>query len=304
MDVAQKRDLQMKAGEGLSLDHPMKTHTTFQVGGEAEAFYNATDLEGLAEVVAYLVREQIPYWVIGKGSNILVKDEGVKGVVIRLSGSLAGIQYGPERNTLMGGAGVSIQKLLLTCRDRGLGGLEFLSGIPGTLGGAVAMNAGAFGKEVGEWVEAIRVITPAGGLLEREKEDLQFSYRSLQLERGAIITFVRVELESVGREAVSERMAGYLRQKKGLQPLGYPSAGSVFKNPVGDYAGRLIEAAGLKGKRVAGAMISRRHANFIVNTGGATASDILALMNLVQQEVNRISGIQLEPEIRILGESA
>lgn len=294
----------MKAGEGLSLDHPMKTHTTFQVGGEAEAFYNATDLKGLAEVVAYLVREQIPYWVIGSGSNILVKDEGVEGVVIRLSGSLAGIQYGPERNTLMGGAGLSIQKLLFTCRDRGLGGLEFLSGIPGTLGGAVAMNAGAFGKEVGERVEAIRVITPAGGLLEREKEDLQFSYRSLQLNKGAIITHVRVKLESVGREAVSERMAGYLRQKKALQPLGYPSAGSVFKNPVGDYAGRLIEGAGLKGKRVAGAMISRRHANFIVNTGGATASDILALMNLVQQEVNRISGIQLEPEIRILGESA
>ncbi|MCF8120350.1 MAG: UDP-N-acetylmuramate dehydrogenase, partial [Deltaproteobacteria bacterium] len=193
---------------------------------------------------------------------------------------------------------------LRTCRDRGLGGLEFLSGIPGTLGGAVAMNAGAFGKEVGERVEAIRVITPAGGLLEREKEDLRFSYRSLQLDRGAIITLVRVKLESVGREAVFERMAGYLRQKKALQPLGYPSAGSVFKNPVGDYAGRLIEAAGLKGKRVAGAMISKRHANFIVNTGGATASDILALMNLIQQEVKRISGIQLEPEIRILGESA
>ena len=294
----------MRAGEGLALDHPMKTHTTFQVGGAAEAFYEATDLKGLAEVVAYLVREQIPYWVIGKGSNILVRDEGVKGVVIRLSGSLAGIQYGSERNTLVVGAGVSIQELLLTCRDRGLGGLEFLSGIPGTLGGAVAMNAGAFGKEVGERVEAIRVITPAGGLLEKEKEALQFSYRSLQLDRGAIITLVRVELESVGREAVFERMAGYLRQKKALQPLGYPSAGSVFKNPVGDYAGRLIEAAGLKGKRVAGAMISKRHANFIVNTGGATASDILALMNLIQQEVKRISGIQLEPEIRILGESA
>ncbi len=292
----------MRLGEGLSWDSPMTGYTTFQVGGAAEAFYRATDLMGLLKLVAYLINEDIPYLVIGRGSNLLVKDAGIRGVVIHLSGSMAGIEYERRQGTVMAGAGLSIQELLSECRDRGLGGLEFLAGIPGTVGGAVAMNAGAFGNEVGERVEAIRGVTPQGTAIQREKGELRFSYRNLELDPGTIITQVRIRLEPRPREAVSEGIAGYLRQRKALQPLDYPSAGSVFKNPVDDYAGRLIEAAGLKGKRVGGAMVSEKHANFIVNTGGATASDILALMRLIQREVKRFSGIRLEPEIRIAGE--
>ncbi len=303
MDHRQKQELIRLVGKGVRFDCPMDQYTTFRVGGEAEALYKATDLAELKALVAYLSKEHIPYLPIGRGSNLLVKDQGLKGLVILLRGSLAAIERSEtDDSTIMAGGGAGLPDLLAYCRDAALGGLEFLAGIPGTVGGAVAMNAGAFGYEIGKTVKEIHEISPKGALLIRDRSQFQFSYRAFKLERGAVIVRAIFALSPEAEGVVGERISGYLRRRGKSQPLEYPSAGSVFRNPPNDYAGRLIEAAGLKGKRIGGAMISPKHANFIINTGGARAKDILALLSLVQKKVKRETGIDLEPEIRVVGE--
>lgn len=305
MDPKQKEGLKVMGGEHITFDVSMKPHTTFQVGGTADAFYDAHDLKALSAMIAYLSRESIPYFVIGNGSNILVRDSGVRGVVIHLSGSLAGVeQKRSDHSTLVAGGGVAIKDLLIRCRDLGLSGLEFMAGIPGSIGGAAAMNSGAFGCEICDRIEAIRLVTPQGAIVKRDKEALTFSYRRLKLEKGSIIADVSVRLAMASKKNISQKMSSCLKWRKQHQPLDYRSAGSVFKNPPNDYAGRLIEGAGLKGKRMAGAAVSNRHANFIVNKGNARAADILELMGLIQAEVKRRSGIELEPEIQVVGEGA
>jgi UDP-N-acetylmuramate dehydrogenase len=281
----------------------MDGYTTFRVGGQAEALYEAVDLEVLKRVLAYLDKEHIPYLVVGRGSNILVKDNGLEGLVILLGGSLARVE---EKETddisVLAGAGLHLVELLSYCRSSGLGGLEFLSGIPGTVGGAVVMNAGAFGEEIASRVKEIHVVNTRGDLIIRDRSsELEFSYRKLNMEKGSVIVRVLFRLTSEAEGTVAKRISDYLKRKKESQPLEYPSAGSVFKNPPDDYAGRLIEKAGLKGKKIGGAMISEKHANFIVNTGGAKAKDILDLMYLAQETVKKETGIQLEPEIRVVG---
>jgi UDP-N-acetylmuramate dehydrogenase len=241
--------------------------------------------------------------VIGRGSNLLVGDGGIGGVVILLSGSHAEIgRKKSDHSGISVGAGLAISDLLIWCRDAGISGLEFLAGIPGTVGGAVAMNAGAFGNEIGTRVTQIRLVTPRGELALIDRSRLRFSYRTLDLEKGAVITQVSFRLDRETGKTVSKRMAGYLRRRKERQPLEYSSAGSVFKNPANDYAGRLMEQAGLKGKEIGGAMISTRHANFIVNKGGATAADILALIDAAREAVWRSAGVQLELEIQVVGD--
>jgi UDP-N-acetylmuramate dehydrogenase len=231
-----------------------------------------------------------------------VKDEGLEGVVIHLGGSLANIRE-ESRNGLdiLAGAGLPLIDLLAHCRASGLGGLEFLAGIPGTVGGAVAMNAGAFGKEAGDKVMEVHIVTANGDMDVRDRSGLKFSYRGLQLEKGSVIIASRLRIDLETQEIVAKRIAGYLKKRKESQPLEYPSAGSVFKNPPNDFAGRLVEQVGLKGKKIGGAMISNKHANYIVNTGGATAKDIIGLMNLVRQKVKKETGIELEPEIQVAG---
>ncbi len=305
MDRIQKEGLRLLGGAHITFDAPMKPHTTFQVGGTADAFYDCHELKELSAMIAYLSRERIPYFVIGNGSNILVRDSGIRGVVIHLSGALAGIeQKHSDRDTLVAGGGLSIKDLLIRCRDLGLSGLEFMAGIPGSIGGAVAMNAGAFGSEICDRIEGIRLITPQGSIVKRGREALRFSYRGLQLEKGSIIATVSIPLAVASKREISQKMSHCLKWRKQHQPLDYRSAGSVFKNPPNDYAGRLIEAAGLKGKRIAGAVVSNRHANFIVNKGNAKAADILKLMGLVQAEVKCRWGIELEPEIQVVGDVA
>ncbi|MCJ7686129.1 MAG: UDP-N-acetylmuramate dehydrogenase [Desulfobacteraceae bacterium] len=302
MDERQKAELLRIAGRQVGFDFPMSQHTTFRVGGNAEAVYEASDPEGLCRVVSFLVNEGIPYLVAGRGSNLLVRDGGIGGVVILLAGAFADIQFeGSDYSDILAGAGLSIVDLLIWCREEGVSGLEFLAGIPGSVGGAVAMNAGAFGKEIGSRVREIRLVSQRGQLTARDRSRLRFSYRDLNLETGAVITNVLFRLDRDPPETVSARIAGCLKRRKETQPLEYPSAGSIFKNPLNDYAGRLIEQAGLKGKRIGGAMISNRHANFIVNKDGATATDILTLINLARDEVRRTAGVQLELEVQIVG---
>ena len=311
MDKRQKKELSRLGVEGVRFDCSMAQHTTFRVGGPAESLYEAKDAENLQRVIAFLNREKIPYIVVGKGSNLLVKDEGLEGVVILLRGPLASMAQEntdpPVSNlrthdmTVHAGAGLPIADLLIHCRDSGYGGLEFLAGIPGTVGGAVAMNAGAFGKEIGDWVKEINVITAEGGVVARNRSQLKFSYRALHMEKKSVIIGACLKVDTGTGKTVAKRIAGYLKRRKESQPIEFPSAGSIFKNPPNDYAGRLIELAGLKGNKIGGAMISEKHANYIVNTGDATAKDILDLLTLIQEKVKKENGIKLEPEIKIVG---
>jgi UDP-N-acetylmuramate dehydrogenase len=301
MDVRQKTALAQLTGEGIRFHYPMHRLTTYKVGGPVEALWEARDLEKLKEGIRYLCMEDIPYGVLGRGSNLLVKDKGIDGVMILLNGSLAVIKDSADKSLVWAGGGVHLTDLTNWCRQHGLSGLEFLAGIPGTVGGAVVMNAGAFGEEVNERIKALQFVLPGGTQVEMKRSELKFSYRRLQMEGGKLVTNACFSLNRATPKAVSEKMSGFLRTRKQTQPLEYPSAGSVFKNPPGDHAGRLIEKAGLKGKRIGGAVVSEKHANFIVNKGGATATDILSLMDLVRLEVKRMSGITLETEIRVLG---
>ena len=302
MDDRQKTELLKIAGRQIGFDLPMSRHTTLRVGGNAEAVYEAGDPEGLSRVVSFLADERIPYMVAGRGSNLLVRDGGISGVVILLAGTFADIEFEEsDYPDILAGAGLSIVDLLMWCREAGLSGLEFLAGIPGSVGGAVAMNAGAFGKETGSRVREIRLVCQHGQLTVRDRSRLRFSYRGLNLEAGIVITNVLFRLDRDDPKTVSARIAGCLKRRKETQPLEYPSAGSIFKNPLNDYAGRLMEQAGLKGKRIGGAMISNKHANFIVNKDGATAGDILTLIKLAREEVRRSAGVQLELEIQVVG---
>jgi UDP-N-acetylmuramate dehydrogenase len=302
MDTAHKAELQKKFGASLQFDRPMAQYTTFRIGGPVEAFFEATEIEALRDLIACLNRQGIPYLVLGWGSNLLVKDRGLEGVAIRLGGEMA--LLGEARlhaGILEAGAGLSISALLRFCRRRGYGGLEFLAGIPGTVGGAVLMNAGAFGKELGPEVEEIHTITPLGEMVSLNRSTLQFGYRCLGLEEGHVITGACLRVHPDNREGVTARIRSYLKKRTTTQPLEFPSAGSIFKNPPNDYAGRLIEKAGLKGKKIGGAMISEKHANFIINTGDATATDVLALLELARKKVREETGIHLEPEVHVVG---
>ena len=302
MDRRQKKELISLAGNNVVFGCPMARHTTFRVGGDVEALFEAHDVERLQLVLAYLNGEHIPYLVVGGGSNLLVRDGGLEGVAILLKGSLQAVeQSGSNGSTIIAGAGMTIVDLLKYCRKSGLGGLEFLAGIPGTVGGAVAMNAGAFGEETSACIHEISMVVPGGGLVMRKRSQLKFSYRDLLLEKGSVILKACFKLDPVDKEFVAERIARNLKRRKETQPLEYAGAGSIFKNPPDDYAGRLIEHLGLKGKRIGGAMISKKHANFIINTGGAKSKDILTLLNLVRDRVKNKTGIDLQTEIKVVG---
>ena len=302
MDDHIKQRMREIGGEAILFDVPASEYTTFRTGGNVEAMYRAGNLQGLKHMVAFLADEGIPYLVMGSGSNLLVRDGGFDGVAIILDGSLASVEGSTVAEpSILAGAGLRVQKLVEYCAEKGLAGVEFMAGIPGTLGGAVAMNAGSWGKEIGEVISEVTVLT-AGGIVEtRDRLSLSFTYRELDLPPGAIILNAKLGLRFDKPALIRKRVASYLKQRKERFPLDMPSAGSVFKNPEGGYAGRLIDAAGLKEKAIGGAMISPKHANFIVNTGKSSASDIVALMDLATFKVKEVFNIQLIPEIKVVG---
>jgi UDP-N-acetylmuramate dehydrogenase len=303
MDERQKTDLLRITRKAVAFDAPMASFTTFRVGGPADALCEVADLETLRRILPFLAGEGIPYLVIGRGSNLLVRDLGIRGAVIRLSGDLDRIHFaGADGCHVLAGGGLSMVDLLIGCRRRGLSGLEFLAGIPGTVGGGVAMNAGAFGEDTAGRVRETVWVDRRGQVHTSDRSGLRFSYRSLSMEEGSVIAQAGFLLTPGTEKQVARQMAEYLRRRKASQPLGQASAGSVFRNPPDDYAGRLIEEAGLKGKQIGGAVISTRHANFVVNQGGATAADILALIRAVRETVMKTAGIALELEIRVVGE--
>jgi UDP-N-acetylmuramate dehydrogenase len=299
MDERQKRELIRLLNQDVRFNCPMGPYTTFHAGGNAEALCVVKGLRQLEALLSFATRESFPCLVMGKGSNVLVKDGGLRGMVVLLKGDLEGV--GQKEGKINAGAGLGLSELVRFSQKEGLAGLEFLAGIPGTVGGAVVMNAGAWGKSTDEVVMSLEVLTAAQGRMTLNRSELRFGYRKSVLPVGSVVVRVQFRGTPDRPEAIGERIRDYLERRKASQPLDYPSAGSVFRNPPHDHAGRLVESVGLKGKRIGGAMISDKHANVIVNVGGAAAQDILTLMEMARQRVREQTGIDLEPEIRVVG---
>jgi UDP-N-acetylmuramate dehydrogenase len=304
MKKAQKKALADIAAGGLYFDRPLAGYTTIGIGGPAECLYEPAGLESLSTVLAFLKRESVPYIVIGKGSNLLFTDKGFKGLVVVMGRGVSGftLEEGVNGPSITAGAGLPISALVSRCSAEGLSGLEFLTWIPGTAGGAVAMNAGAFGHETGQAVRDVYGLSPEGDPVVYRQGSLSFGYRCSSLPPGTLIAKVTFRVTRADPDDVAAAVARYGRLRKETQPLAMRSAGSVFKNPPGGHAGALIDAAGLKGERVGGAMISKVHGNFIVNTGGAGSGDVLRLVELAKRKVYESAGIELEMEIHVVGE--
>lgn len=305
MDTFERHELKKVFRGELCFDIPLKELLSFRVGGPAEAVAFPRDRQDLIALYRFLQAHHIPFLILGEGTNILVRDGGVRGVVIKLSTVDGHIWTEPGQGGQVhvhAPAGVRLSGLIRFCVAHGLSGLEFAAGIPGSVGGAVAMNAGAFGGEIKDVLGGVTVLDAAEAARVIHRNELVFSYRNLVLPPDAIVLEAIFGLSVDERNAIAARIQANLEKRKTSQPLDLPSAGSVFKNPPGGYAGALIEAVGLKGRRIGDAAISTVHANYIVNCGGATARDILSLMTLVQETVQRDKGITLEPEIRIVGD--
>ena len=277
----------------LWMNEPLSRHTSFQIGGPAERMAAPENETELLELVL-----QKPAAIIGAGTNLLVRDEGISGLVVKIGAEMADISI--EGNILTAQAGAKLSQIAMAAMRAGLSGLEFAAGIPGTVGGAVVMNAGAYGGEIKDVLIDARVIAD-GGIKTLTNEQLEFGYRkSLAMEKGYIIAGARFLLTPDSPEAISARMRELAQKRRDKQPLEMPSAGSTFKRPEGHFAGALIEGAGLKGFSVGGAQVSEKHAGFVVNTGGATCADVLGLIEKVQSVVREKYGIELEMEVRVL----
>jgi UDP-N-acetylmuramate dehydrogenase len=268
------------------------------VGGPADALASPRTLQALVALLSLCRRLELRWWVLGSGFNTLVRDEGVRAVVLRLH-ALRRVEWSPQGG-LRAEAGATHATVTRFCAERGLAGLEFAVGIPGTVGGWIAMNAGIGAREMKDAVEAVELVAD-GQVREWPAHALGFGYRRAELPAGAVVSAARFRVTSDEPAAIRARMQELLARRRATQPVDQPSFGSVFKNPPGDFAGRLIEAAGLKGAREGGAEISTVHANFIVNRGGATARDALALMDRARAAVRDRFGIELEPEVRVVG---
>jgi UDP-N-acetylmuramate dehydrogenase len=279
---------------------PLSFHTSLRIGGAADIFVVPQDVDDIRHALMFAEREQLPVAVIGGGNNLLVRDRGIRGVVLKLEGCLGRADFKGEE--AVAGAGVSLSSLIREAAAVNLGGLECLVGIPATIGGALAMNAATAEGSIGDFVSAVYFLYPDGTLGEFKPGAGAFTYRAFVVPSGAVLIGCRLQLHRRPLADIQKDIKQRLKVKKSTQPLALASAGWVWRNPPGELAARLIERAGLRGKRVNGAEVSTKHANFIVNRGGALASDVLALMEVTRERVQAHAGITLEPEIRILGE--
>lgn len=298
------RDLKLVPGLKLRLSEPLARYTSIRVGGPADYFLEIEDQAGLVASLRALDRHGIPFCLLGNGSNVLVSDLGVRGAVIRLGKEFRQIEWqeGEGAVLITVGAACPVPQLVRYAVRKGCGGLEFAEGIPGTVGGALVMNAGAYGSEIEKVVDRVDGVTSKGEAIGFDRGQMRFSYRDSHLPPGIIVTRLRLRLFRRTSEEASSKVRELVQKRKTSQPSGYPNSGSMFRNPPGDFAGRLIEASGLKGKRLGKAEISQRHANFIVNLGGAKAEEVRGLMELAQAEVKKRFGIELQSEVRFLGE--
>ena len=288
-------------------DEPMYKHTTFRVGGAAERYISVKDADEINDVIAICRDCEVPFWLIGNGSNLLVSDEGLKGVCIEIGADMRDIAITQEANDYMivtASAGVLLSGLAAFALKNSLHGLEFAAGIPGTVGGAMVMNAGAYGGEMKDVVLSVTALNPADGrIVTLSNEEMQFSYRNSTIRKeGLIVLSVDYHLEKGDAAAIKGTMDELASKRREKQPLEFPSAGSTFKRPVGFFAGKLIQDCDLMGYSVGGAEVSAKHAGFVINKGNATATDIYRLIREVQEAVYADTGVRLEPEVIMLGD--
>lgn len=282
-------------------DEPMDKHTTFRAGGKADYLVMPSNEEQVRDLVLLLKKENVPYYVMGNGSNLLVRDQGFKGVIIQIARKMNQIRV--EGETIYAQAGALLSKIAAQALGEGLTGFEFASGIPGTLGGAVMMNAGAYGGEMKQVIVNACVLTSAGEIAVIPADLMELGYRtSVFAKNQDIILSAQLKLEYGNEAVIREYMDELKKQRVSKQPLEYPSAGSTFKRPEGYFAGKLIQDAGLRGFQVGGAQVSEKHCGFVINKDHATATDILSLMEQVSDKVETKFGVRLEPEVKIIGE--
>lgn len=288
--------------ENVLVNENMRNHTTFKVGGPADIFVKPKDKKEAAEIVRLLLENKIPYYVIGNGSNLLVSDKGYRGCIICMSEGMDFIEI--DGNIITAGAGAILSKVCNMAMESSLSGLVFASGIPGSVGGAIYMNAGAYGGEMKDVVKEVELLNSATGEIKIVPgADMGFAYRTSIVKNSPyIVLSAKFELMSADREEIKSQMNELSAKRREKQPLEYPSAGSTFKRPEGYFAGKLIEDANLKGYRVGGACVSQKHSGFVVNDNNATCEDIITLIRDVRRIVNEKFGVSLEPEVCMLGE--
>lgn len=287
--------------DNVRLHEPMKKHTTFRIGGPADYYLCPHSTEELQKILQICRENKLEFFILGNGSNLLVSDKGYRGVVIQLWKNFSDIET--EDNTITVKAGALLSKVAAEALEESLTGMEFASGIPGTMGGAVMMNAGAYGGEMKDIIREVTVLTREGELLTLSKEEMNFGYRtSVVKEKGYVVISAVLQLRKGDREEIRKVMDELKERRVTKQPLDMPSAGSTFKRPEGNFAAKLIEDAGLKGFSVGGAMISEKHSGFVVNYNDASAEDVMELCRQVREKVKALSGVELEMEVKRLGE--
>jgi UDP-N-acetylmuramate dehydrogenase len=298
------RELKFISGLKVKRSEPMARYTSMKLGGPADYFIEVENDQALRTLLGVLSRHGTGFYLLGNGSNVLVSDRGIRGAILRLSGEFKRAEWREEGAVvfLRVGAAHAVTQLVRDAARRGYGGLEFAEGIPGTVGGAIVMNAGAYGSEVEKVVESVEGVTQRGEPIRLARAEMTFTYRDSHLPSGMVVTRVTMCLHKEDPARVKANIQELVNRRKRSQPTGHPNSGSMFRNPPGDFAGRLIEAAGLKGKRLRQSQISDRHANFILNLGGARAEDVRELMELARSEVKRQFGVELAPEVRMIGD--
>jgi len=298
------RELKRITGLGVKVHEPLARYTSIKVGGPADYFLEMERRQALLPTLALLRDFKIPFFLLGNGSNVLVSDLGVRGAIIRLGKEFKQIEWQEMEQSVRVtvGAACPVPQLVRQAARRGYGGLEFAEGIPGSVGGALVMNAGAYGSEMEKVVERVEAVADTGEPLGFNREEMIFSYRDSHLPSGIIVTSVTFRLLKGKVEEVGLKIQELVQKRKKSQPSGHANCGSMFRNPPGDFAGRLIEAAGLKGRRIGHAAISDRHANFIINLGGARAEEVRSLMEIAQAEVKKKFGVELQAEVLFVGE--
>lgn len=288
--------------EQFLLDEPMRLHTTFEIGGPADFLIFPSSVAELQQVLKLIHQYELPLVILGNGSNVLVRDKGIRGAVVKFNGPMSQIRVEGQR--LIAGAGALLKDVSAAAAAHGLTGLEFACGIPGSIGGALFMNAGAYDGEMKNVADTVRTVTLTGETHSYSRDELALGYRhSIFQENGEAIYEVELLLQPGEQAAIDAKIADFTERRETKQPLDMPSAGSTFKRPTGYYAGTLIDQTGLKGLAVGGAQVSTKHAGFVVNKGGATAADVLGLIHEVQQRVKAAHGVELHPEVRIIGEA-
>lgn len=296
-----KKLLSILKEEQVKKDEPMKSHTTFRVGGPAAYFVTPQTAEEVAKVIEACTQENVPYYIVGNGSNLLISDKGYEGVIIQIYKQMNQVEV--EGTQIRAQAGALLSMIAKRALDAELTGFEFAAGIPGTLGGASVMNAGAYGGEMKDVLQSVTVLTDEGEVKILVKEELELGYRtSVIAKKGYIVLEAVIELQKGEKEAIQTVMDELKEKRVTKQPLEYPSAGSTFKRPEGYFAGKLIQDAGLRGFQVGGAQVSEKHCGFVINKDQATAADVMNLMNQVSDKVYEAFGVRLEPEVKRLGE--